>query len=110
MNQDKVRYCHSCHSESPATSDRCLHCGSHQTVLTARGSMGWSLGFLDRRTIGLLLALVVFVLLDTRHVPNIVAQASPGESEETIAKLKIRPAASAGVRFHLTGVVLRSPA
>ena len=31
-------------------------------------------------------------------------------STETIAKLKIRPVASAGVGFHLPGVVLRSPA
>ena len=63
MNRGKVRYCHDCHSESPATSDRCLHCGSYQTMLVARGSMSWSVGFLDKRTTLLLVGLVVILLL-----------------------------------------------
>ena len=58
---DQVRYCHDCHMESPPTSDWCLHCGGHRTVLTTSGSMGWSVGFLDKRSILLLTGLIVLV-------------------------------------------------
>ena len=44
--------------ESPLTADHCLHCGEWNTVVTTKGTMGWRLGFLDRRSALLLLGLV----------------------------------------------------
>ena len=59
MNQ--IRYCHDCPMERPLTSDRCLHCGGHRTVVTTSGSMGWSIGFLDKRPLMLLVGLIIVV-------------------------------------------------
>lgn len=58
---EQISWCHGCQMERPLTSDRCLHCGSWNTVVTKKGSMGWTLGFLDKRSALLLLGLMVCV-------------------------------------------------
>ena len=55
---EQIRWCHDCQIENPLATDHCLHCGGWNTVVTTKGTMGWQVPFLDRRSTLLLLGLV----------------------------------------------------
>ena len=61
------RYCTDCYRTSPSTSNFCLHCGSHTTILTPRENLarGFRLGsfHLGRREVMLIIGAVVVALL-----------------------------------------------